>query len=196
MAKNKVNEATQSLTTSVQEANQAIVNSATAVQERNMKFAQSTLDNGIEVLKSYAEDTRHLTQELVEQPQQLQEVFQTVVNTALAAQERNVKFAQSILQNGTDVLKAHAEGTRDLVQTLSEQSQKQQEAFQTLASGSFNAYVDLLTAPFSYYQETLDAATSAAMRGVEFAQNTAREGVAAAQKATRQTQNAAESHTK
>ena len=66
MAKNKVNEATQSLTTSVQEANQAIVNSATAVQERNMKFAQSTLDNGIEVLKSYAEDTRHLTQELVE----------------------------------------------------------------------------------------------------------------------------------
>ena len=196
MAKNKVNEATQSLTTSVQEANQAIVKSATAVQERNMKFAQSTLDNGIEVLKSYAEDSRHLTQELVEQPQQLQEAFQTVVNTALAAQERNVKYAQSILQNGADVLKAHAEGTRDLVQTLSEQWRKQQEAFQTLASGSFNAYVEFLTAPFSYYQETLDAATSVARQGVEFAQNTAREGVAAAQKATRQTQNAAESHTK
>ena len=77
-----------------------------------------------------------------------------------------MKFAQSILQNGTDVLKAHAEGTRDLVQTLSEQSWKQQEAFQTLASGSFNTYVDFLTAPFSYYQETLDAATSAARRGV------------------------------
>jgi len=194
VAKNTVNEATQRLTTSVQEANQAIVNSATAVQERNMQFAQSTLENGIEVLKSYAEDTRHLTQEL-EQPQQLQEAFQTVVNTALAAQERNVKYAQSILQNGSDVLKAHAEGTRDLVQTLSEQSRKQQEAFQTLVSGSFNAYVDFLTAPFSYYQETLNAATAAARRGGEFAQNSAREGVAAAQKATRQTQHAAEAQT-
>ena len=127
MAKNTVNEATQSLTTSVREANQAIVKSATAVQERNMQFAQSTLENGIEVLKSYAEDSRHLTHELAEQPQQLQEAFQTVVNTALAAQERNVKYAQSILQNGSDVLKAHAEGTRDLVQTLVEQSRKQQE---------------------------------------------------------------------
>ena len=194
MAKNTVNEATQRLTTSVQEANQAIVNSATAVQERNMQFAQSTLENGIEVLKSYAEDTRHLTQEL-EQPQQLQEAFQTVVNTALAAQERNVKYAQSILQNGSDVLKAHAEGTRDLVQTLVEQSRKQQEAFQALVSGSFNAYVDFLTAPFSYYQETLEAATAAARRGGEFAQNSAREGVAAAQKATRQTQHAAEAQT-
>ena len=194
MAKNTVNEATQRLTTSVQEANQAIVKSATAVQERNMQFAQSTLENGIEVLKSYAEDTRHLTQEL-EQPQQLQEAFQTVVNTALAAQERNVKFAQSILQNGSDVLKAHAEGTRDLVQTLSEQSRKQQEAFQALVSGSFTTYVDLLTAPFTYYQETLEAVTAAARRGGEFVQNSAREGVAAAQKATRQAQHAAEAQT-
>ena len=170
MAKNTVNEATQRLTTSVQEANQAIVKSATAVQERNMQFAQSTLENGIEVLKSYAEDSRHLTQELAEQPQQLQAAFQTVVNTALAAQERNVKYAQSILQNGSDVLKAHAEGTRDLVQTLTEQSRKQQEAFQTLARGSFNAFVEFVNAPFSYYQQALETAESVAPKATRPAQ--------------------------
>ena len=161
MANNNVHEATRNLTTAVQEANRAIVTSALAAQERNVKFAQSTLQNGIEVLKGYAEDTRHLMQELVEQPQQ-QTVFQTVVNTALAAQERNVKFAQSTLQNGTEELKAHAESTRDLVQTLAEQSGKQQEAFQILAHGSFDTFVDFLTAPFSYYRQTLDAAESAA----------------------------------
>lgn len=96
-----------------------------------------------------------------------------------------MKFAQSMLQNGTEVLKAHAESTRDLVQTLAEQSWKQQEAFQTLARGSFNAFVEFLTAPFSYYQQALDTAESAARQGVETAQHITRESVAAAQKATR-----------
>jgi hypothetical protein len=184
MADNNVHEATRNLTTYVQEANQAIVTRAVETQERNLKYAQSTLENGIKVLKSYVEDTRHLIQELVEQPQQ-QEVFQTVVNTALAAQERNVKFVQSMLQNGTEVLKAHAESTRDLMQTLAELSLKQQEAFQTLARGSFNAYVDYLTVPFSYYQQVLDTAESSAWQGVETAKHITRESVAAAQKATR-----------
>src|SRR6266516_5502307 len=92
MTDNNVHEATRDMTTSIQEANQAMVNSAVATQERNMQYAQITLENGIEVLKSYAEDTRHLIQELVEQQKPQQAVLQTIVNTALAAQERNVKF--------------------------------------------------------------------------------------------------------
>ena len=114
------------MTTAVQEASQAIVNGAAEAQELNLQYAQNTLENSIEVLKNYAEDTRHVIQELVEQSKPQQEVFQTVVNTALAAQERNVKLVQSMLENGTEVLKAHAKSSRDLVQTLAEQSQKQQ----------------------------------------------------------------------
>ena len=187
MADNNVNEATRNLTTSVQEANQAIATSAVAAQERNMEYAQSTLDNGIEVLKNYAEDTRHVIQELVEQSKPQQEVFQAVVNTTLAAQERNVKLVQSVLENGTEVLKAHAKSSRDLVQTLAEQSQKQQEALQTVARGTFNTFVDFLTAPFPYLQETLESARPAVLRRGETEQHTTREGVAA-QKATRQAQ--------
>ena len=182
MAKNNVQEATQNLATAVQEASQAIVSSAVEAQELNLKYAQSTLENGIEGLKSYAEDTRHLIQELVEQSKPQQEVFQTVVNTTLAVQERNVKLVQSVLENGTEVLKAHAESTRDLVQTLTEQSRKQREAFQTVARGSFNTFVDFLTAPFPYLQQMLESADSAASE-----QHITREGVAA-QKATRQAQ--------
>ena len=187
MAKNNVQEATQNLTTAVQEASQAIVTSAVEAQERNLQYAQSTLENGIEVLKSYAEDTRHVIQELVEQSKPQQEVFQTVVNATLAVQERNVKLVQSMLENGTEVLKAHAESTRDLVQTLTEQSRKQREAFQTVARGSFNTFVDFLTAPFSYLQQTLESAEPAAWRKGEAEQHMTHEAVAA-QKATRQAQ--------
>jgi len=188
MTDNNVHEATRDMTTSIQEANQAIVNSAVATQERNMQYAQITLENGIEVLKSYAEDTRHLIQELVEQQKPQQAVLQTVVNTALAAQERNVKFMQSMLANGTELLQAHGESTRDLAQTLAKLSRRQQEAFQTVARGSFNAFVDFLTAPFSYYQQVLETAGSAAGREVEAAQQSTREGVAVTPKATRQAQ--------
>ena len=187
MAKNNVQEATQNLTTAIQEANQAIVTSAVEAQELNLQYAQNTLKNGIEVLKSYAEDTRHLMQELVEQSKPQQEVFQTVVNTTLTAQERNVKLVQSVLENGTEVLKAHAESTRDLVQTLTEQSRKQREAFQTVARGSFNTFVDFLTAPFSYLQQTLESAEPAAWRKGENEQHVTHQGVAA-QEATRQAQ--------
>jgi len=188
LAKNNVQEATQNLTTAVQEASQAIVNGAAEAQELNLQYAQNTLENSIEVLKNYAEDTRHVIQELIEQSKPQQEVFQTVVNTALAAQERNVKLVQSMLENGTEVLKAHAKSSRDLVQTLAEQSQKQQEALQTVARGTFNTFVDFLTAPFPYLQETLESARPAVSRRGETEQHTTREGVAA-QKANRQALN-------
>jgi hypothetical protein len=188
LAKNNVQEATQNLTTAVQEASRAIVNGAVEAQELNLQYAQNTLENGIEVLKNYAEDTRHVIQELVEQSKPQQEVFQTVLNVALAAQERNVKLVQSMLENGTEVLKAHAKSSRDLVQTLAEQSQKQQEALQTVALGSFNTFVDFLTAPFPYLQEAIESARPAVSRRGETEQHTTREGVAA-QKATRQAQN-------
>ncbi|HEX6109739.1 MAG TPA: hypothetical protein VFZ02_10050 [Ktedonobacteraceae bacterium] len=187
MAKNNVQEATQNLTTTVQKASRAIVNGAVEAQELNLQYAQNTLENGNEVLKNNAEDTRHVIQELVEQSKTQQEVFQTVVNAALAAQERNVKLVQSTLENGTEVLKAHAKSSRDLVQTLVEQSQKQQEAFQTVARGSFNTFVDFLTAPFPYLQEMLESADSAAWRKGETEQHVTRDGVAE-QKATRQAQ--------
>ncbi len=155
MTDNNVYEATRDMSTSIQEANQAIVNSAVATQERNMQYAQITLENGIEVLKSYAEDTRHLIQELVEQQKPQQAVLQTIVNTALAAQERNVKFMQSMLANGTEVLQAHGESTRDLAQTLVELSRRQQEAFQTVTRGAWSAVVlgrSASTGPFQSVQ--------------------------------------------
>src|SRR5258708_19549400 len=59
----------------------------------------------------------------------LREANQAVAESVIAAQERNVKFAQSIFTSGGEVLKSHAEGTQALLQELDQQTQKQQEAF-------------------------------------------------------------------
>lgn len=185
--KDRLNEAALNLSNAAREANQAIANSAVAAQDRNMKFAQSTLENGVEVLKSHAESTRALIDELVQEPSKDRAVFQSVADSAVAAQERNVRFAQSLVQNGTEVLKSHAEDTRALMQTLAEQTQKQQEAFQLLVRESMDAYLDYFYAPFSYYEQTLETAGSIARQGVETAQKIARQGMEAVQKATRQT---------
>jgi hypothetical protein len=185
--KDRLNEAAWNLSNAAREANQAIANSAVAAQDRNMKFAQSTFENGVEVLKSHAESTRALMDELVQEPSKDRAIFQSVADTAVAAQERNVRFAQSLVQNGTEVLKSHAEDTRALMQTLAEQTQKQQEAFQLLVRESMDAYLDYFYAPFSYYEQTLETAGSIARQGVETAQKIARQGMEAVQKATRQT---------
>ena len=185
--KDRLNEAAWNLSNTVREANQAIASSAVAAQERNMKFAQSTFENGVEVLKSHAESTRALMDELVQEPSKDRAIFQSVADSAVAAQERNVRFAQSLVQNGTEVLKSHAEDARALMQTLAEQTQKQQEAFQVLVRESMDAYLDYFYAPFSYYEQTLETAGSIAQQGVETAQKIARQGMEAVHRATRQT---------
>jgi len=180
---NKVNDATWNLSTSVRESNQAIADSVVSAQERNMKFAQNIFENEVELLKSHAEQTRSFMEEFVGEPEKSQTFFQAMANSAVAAQERNVKFAQNLLQNGTELLKSHGESTRTLMQTLTEQSQKQQEAFQTLARETWDAYMGFFSSPFSYYWQTLETAESIAQQGVETAQKITRQGMEAAQKA-------------
>jgi len=194
--KDKVNEAAWTLSKSVRESNQAIADAAIVAQELNMKFAQGIFENGVELLKSHAESTRALMEEFIGEPEKDQAIFQTVADSAVAAQERNVKFAQSLLENGTEVLKSHTESTRALMQAVTEQSQKQQEAFQALTHEAWDAYIGFFSAPFSYYEQTLETAESIARQGVETAQKITRQGIEAAQKATRQEKQTVHSTTK
>ncbi|GAC1617274.1 MAG: hypothetical protein NVS4B7_09610 [Ktedonobacteraceae bacterium] len=202
MAEYKVNEAAWNIARSVRETTQAVTESSVAAHERNMAFARSTFENGIEVLKSHAEGTRSLLREQSEQGQRQQGNVQPVMNSAIAAQERNMHFAQTTFENGTELWKNHVHSTRTLLQTVAEQSQKQQEAFRDLARESVDAYVDFIFAPFSYYKQAIDTAESIAMQGVETAQkvgrqswetahNVTRQGFEAAQQAVQQGQQAA-----
>ena len=186
MAKDKdkdtISEATEELSESVREANRVIVDSVVAAQERNWKFAQSIMEHEVELLKSHAESTSTMMEKFVGEPEKGSALFQTMAESAVAASERNVKFAQSFLENGTEVLRSHVEGTRTLMQTLTEESHKQREAFGVLARGTWDAYRGFFPSPLRFYERVMETAGSMATRGVDTAQKMARQGMGTAEK--------------
>jgi hypothetical protein len=91
---------------------------------------------------------------------------QTFADTLVGIQDRNMRFAQSLYENGMGLLNSNAESTSQLMQTLVEQSHRQQEAFATLVRSSMDLYVKFLITPFSFYQGALKTAE----RGRENAQ--------------------------
>ncbi len=189
MTNTKANDATRNLIKSVQETNKTIADTAITTQEHNLAFAQSVLENGIEVLKGHAESTRTLMQELVEQARKQKigpESFQAVVESTIAAQERNTRLAQSILENGIEVLKSQVSLTQSLMQELGQQFQKQQDAFQALAQESMDAYRDFIFAPLTFWQKALGTSEAATLEGLKNFQKVTEQGLETIQKTTRQ----------
>ncbi len=84
--------------------------------------------------------------------------FETVVDHAVGLQERNVRFAQGLVDSSIKELRYQAESNRAMTQELVERAEKQRDAFQTLVEESVDAYMDLAYAPYSYYKEGLEAA--------------------------------------
>ncbi len=189
MSDTKAYDAARNLVKSVQDTNKAIAQTLVTSQERTLAFAQSVLENSIEVLKSHAESTHSLMHELVDRAREQQsgpESFQAVVDSALAAQERNTRLAQSVLENGAEVLTSQSTLTNSLMQEMGQQFQKQQEAFQALAQESMEAYRDFLFAPLTFWQKAMSATEAATMEGLKNFQKATEEGLENFQKANKQ----------
>ena len=84
--------------------------------------------------------------------------FGAVLDHAVGLQERNVRFAQGLVDASIKELRSQAESNQAITQEIVERAESQREAFQTLFEESVDAYVDLTYAPFSYYKEGLEAA--------------------------------------
>jgi methyl-accepting chemotaxis protein len=87
--------------------------------------------------------------------------FGTVLDHAVGLQERNVRFAQGVVDGSIKELRYQAESNRAMTQELVERAERQREAFQSLLEESVEAYMELAYAPFSYYKEGLEAAKKA-----------------------------------
>jgi hydroxypyruvate isomerase len=81
-----------------------------------------------------------------------------ILDHAVGLQERNVRFAQGLVDASIKELRSQAESNQAITQEMVERAESQREAFQTLVEESVDAYVDLAYAPFSYYKEGLEAA--------------------------------------
>ena len=87
--------------------------------------------------------------------------YQTVLDHAVGLQERNVRFAQGLVDSSIKELRQQAESNRSMVGELFEVAERQREAYQALVEESLNDYMNLAYAPFSLYTEGLDAARKA-----------------------------------
>jgi ribosomal protein L1 len=84
--------------------------------------------------------------------------YQTVVDHAVGLQERNVRFAQRMVDGAIKELRHQAESNRSVAGELFERAEDQREAYQALVEQSIDAYMSLAFAPFTYYKEGLEAA--------------------------------------
>jgi CRISPR/Cas system-associated exonuclease Cas4 (RecB family) len=87
--------------------------------------------------------------------------YLTVVDHTVGLQERNVRFAQGVIDDSIQEVRNQAESNRAIAQELVERAEQQRDAFQTLVEESVDAYMDLAYAPLSYYRESLEATKSA-----------------------------------
>ena len=116
----------------------------------------------------------------------VQETNKAIADTTITTQERNLAFAQNVLENGIEVLKSQVSVTHSLMQELGQQFQKQQDAFQALAQGSMDAYRDFIFAPLSFWQKALGAAESATLEGLKNFQKATEQGLETIQKTAHQ----------
>ena len=88
--------------------------------------------------------------------------YERVLDHAAAMQERNVRFAQKMVEGSIKELREQAESNRAMALELAEIADKQRDAFQKIVKESLDAYMDLAFAPLSYYKEGLTYAGKAA----------------------------------
>ncbi len=79
--------------------------------------------------------------------------FWAVVDHAVDLQERNVRFAQGLVEDSIWELYRQTESNLAMTQELFERAEEQSNAFRRLAEESIDAYVSFLYAPFLYYGE-------------------------------------------
>ena len=126
----RTNEAVQSLTQATYDINQTLASSAATAQERSIQFTQQIFNKGMDTLKNDVEATRNLLQQ-VSHAQGPQQALETVLESAVDAQKRNVAFTQQYIEHSGEVLKEQAEATRTLTQTLTEKTHEWQRALQS-----------------------------------------------------------------
>jgi hypothetical protein len=81
--------------------------------------------------------------------------YKAVVDHVVALQERNVRFAQGLVDDSIKELRSQVESNRAITQELVDRAERQRGAFRTLVEESADAYVDLLYTPLAYFRQGL-----------------------------------------
>ena len=81
--------------------------------------------------------------------------YKTIIDHTVALQERNVRFAQGLVDDSIKELRSQVESNQAMTQELVDRAERQRGAFRTFIEESADAYVDLLYAPLAYFRQGL-----------------------------------------
>ncbi len=105
--------------------------------------------------------TEKMNESVEKMAQTTKDSYQTVIDHTVGLQERNVRFAQGVVDSSIKELRQQAESNRAMTQEMVERAEKQRGALQSLVEQSVDSYMDFVYAPFSYYKEGLEVAKKA-----------------------------------
>jgi hypothetical protein len=111
---------------------------------------------------------------------------QTMAESLAAAQERNLKYAQSVFESTIALLKDHVESTRSLLEQWEQQAQKQ-----PLVPGVAESYFSFFRAPLTAYQQVIEVVETASKQSLESFQRASESFEKAMQQGREQWQEAA-----
>jgi hypothetical protein len=87
----------------------------------------------------------------------IREAAGTITDSAVALQDRNVQYAQALIDQGFEQIESQTATLRGAYNTLAAHSAKRRAAFRSLLRETFNASVSVLSSPRKFYEETLES---------------------------------------
>ncbi len=92
----------------------------------------------------------------------LSEANQTLAENLASAQERNLKYAQSVFESTMELLKSHVESARSMLEQWEQETQKRPGG-----SRAAETYLSLFRAPLDAYQRLLETMETASKQSLE-----------------------------
>jgi hypothetical protein len=147
MTDKKETDVTSNLAESIQETNRKLAESFAAAQSRNIKFAQSTFESAMEVLKANMESTRTLLKEFEQQAHKQQEAFQKMLpgtpssymdlfRAPMATYQKALELTESATEQGLENFQKAVENIQHLTKQGMEEMQKSASKAQHTAGGT------------------------------------------------------------
>jgi hypothetical protein len=137
-----------------------------------------------------AQQTQNINQAAEQLTDATQQAFRTLADRTVTLQESNLRFTQNFYKSWIEQLNNQAQGTRQVVQNLRDQGQRQREALETLSREVTNTYSEFLNSAVGFYQNAVGTATQVAQQnmqqGVQATQQSVQAGVQAASQTAQQ----------
>src|SRR5215216_4779878 len=131
-----------------------------------------------------AQQTQNINQAAEQLTDATQQAFRILADRTVALQQSNLRLTQNSFKNCIEQLNNQAQGTREVVQNLRYQGQRQREAVGTLSQEATNTYSEFLNSAMGFYQNALGTATQVTQQnmqqGAQATQQSVQAGVQAA----------------